>query len=201
MNPERTNTESAADWVNMLAALPDIHTTETADVPTKSGGRYSYTYASLPGIIEQIRPVLAEHGFGVTQNVTSNDRNDPEVTTVFFHKTGDFYSFGPLVMPGGGAAQSIGSAITYARRYALLASLGLAPDEDDDGKAANEATTAQLDSAHQKAWAVVFELFPQDPQVIWYALFEKLGHERGHMLTDIEAKALVEAARELAADE
>lgn len=49
--------------------------------------------------------------------------------------------FGPLVLPYGNSPQAAGSAITYARRYALVAALGLAT-EDDDGAAATQAARA-----------------------------------------------------------
>lgn len=127
---------AAEAWVNMLAALPNIHTSDTAQVEMKKGGRYTYKYASLPSILEVVRPVLADHGWAVTQDVGTAESGMPQVTTRFYHASGDLLTFGPLAMPAGSGAQAVGSAITYARRYALVAALGLAPDGDDDGQSA-----------------------------------------------------------------
>jgi len=51
------------------------------------------------------------------------------------HTSGEFLTHKPTRLPVGMDAQKTGSAITYARRYSLMAALGLAT-EDDDGASA-----------------------------------------------------------------
>ena len=60
------------------------------------------------------------------------------LTTILMHDTGEFISSFMELMPIKEEPQAQGSAITYARRYALSAILGLDTEADDDG---NQAST------------------------------------------------------------
>jgi hypothetical protein len=97
-------------------------------------GRFSYTYATLPAILDLVRPILAGHGLAVTQDVTMADGSLMVFTTIR-HTSGELINFGPIIGRPGGDWQALGSAITYARRYALTAALGIAADDDDDAQA------------------------------------------------------------------
>lgn len=137
-----TDRALATAIVAAVAELSAIPRTRSARVPTKSGGEYSYTYADLGDSLDLIRPVLARHKLAVLQPVETLDGRHG-VSTVILHESGEQMVFGPLFMPAGdGTAQAIGSAITYARRYSLLAALGLAT-EDDDAAAAQPRPQAQ----------------------------------------------------------
>lgn len=120
----------AAALVKALGELKDVAKTRTANV-----GQYKYTYADLGDAMDMVRPILTVNGLGVMQSVSSTERG-VGVSTVIIHESGQTMTFGPLVMPAGNTPQATGSAITYARRYSLLAALGLATEEDDDGQAA-----------------------------------------------------------------
>ena len=94
-------------------------------------------YADLATVVETVRPVLAKHGLGFLQPVTSNEDGSITVTTIIVHASGEtLASPGVTVRPAKGDAQSVGSAITYARRYDLSSLLGIVTDDDDDGNAA-----------------------------------------------------------------
>lgn len=118
----------AAAFVAAQAEFPKIPHNQKANA-----GQFSYAYADLPSIIAHVRPVLAKHGLGFGQSVEPG-ANGIAVTTRIYHSAGHVESFGPLVLPAGNNAQAAGSAISYARRYALAAALGIAPDEDDDAQ-------------------------------------------------------------------
>lgn len=138
------------------AEFPNVPKGQKATIPMKSGGEFSYTYAALPDVLDAVRPILAEHGFAVAQSV-GGDQNTVAVETRIYHKAGHMEAFGPLVLHSGGDARSAGSAITYARRYALCAALGIAPDEDDDGARAaaarrDEPTMSEADIAWRWVW-------------------------------------------------
>lgn len=105
-------------------------------------GTYSYTYADLASILDHIRPVLGKHGLAVTQNV-SMEEGRLEVFTTLHHASGEFLTFGPITGTSGGNWQALGSAVTYARRYALTAALGLAGEEDDDAQAVTATPQVQ----------------------------------------------------------
>jgi hypothetical protein len=132
-----TVSEIHAALVAALNELPRIAKGNTAKVPMKSGGTYSYTYADLGDVIDSVRPVLYKNGLAVMQDVTGEGRS-VFVQTLILHTSGDVLRFGPISLPAGDTPQTMGSAVTYCRRYALLAALGIAT-EDDDGQAAKPA--------------------------------------------------------------
>jgi hypothetical protein len=135
MTPERA--EWCAAFVKAQAQL--INPPKTEKVTT---GKFSYTYASLPDIIDSVRQVLFDNGLAFTQAITSDDARIG-CTTTLYHSAGHSETFGPLFMAAGSTPQEAGSAITYARRYQLCAVLGIAADEDDDGaKASKRASSA-----------------------------------------------------------
>ncbi len=107
----------------------------TAKIPTKSGGEYSYNYATLPEILKDVRPILAKHGLSVIQS-PGGVNGIITLSTMIFHESGEWLSLDPISMPFEGGPQVAGSAITYLRRYAICAALGIAGEDDDDGTAA-----------------------------------------------------------------
>lgn len=107
-----------------------------------AGEKMSFTYADLAAVLEATKAVLTANGLAVTQSAS-----DAGVQTVLLHETGEWLAFPPLTI---GAAQNTpqarGSAISYSRRYSMLAVLGIAT-EDDDGAAASKAPRAQRQPA------------------------------------------------------
>jgi len=93
-------------------------------------------YASMEAIWNCIREPLAENGLAVSQLPDLHD-NQIVLVTLLLHTSGEWLSSGLLVTAGKqNDAQSVGSALTYARRYALSAILGICSEEDDDAEAA-----------------------------------------------------------------
>lgn len=122
----------------LVAALADLTVVEkgnTAKIPTKDGGSYSYSYADLPDVVRLTRPALAAHGLVVLTPIVEG----PAVKVLIVHQSGETLDLGSFPFPAGRDAQATGSAVTYHRRYALLAALGIAADDDDDGHAATQA--------------------------------------------------------------
>jgi hypothetical protein len=92
-------------------------------------------YASLPAVIESVRPILNENGISVLQHSHPSETGVC-LSTVLLHTSGEWIADGGLFIPCvKNDPQAFGSAMSYARRYSLLAMLGVAAD-DDDGKAA-----------------------------------------------------------------
>lgn len=125
--------EIAPAWVAALNDLEDVQRAHTADT-----GSYRYKYADLQTATKQAREVLGRHGLGVHQEAHGADLGAIRVTTTVWHTSGQWIAADPLVMPAKGGPQDVGSAISYGRRYALMAFLGLATD-DDDGAGAQRA--------------------------------------------------------------
>lgn len=92
-------------------------------------------YVPLENVVEVIDEAIAETGLSYVQEATS-EGNYISVATHVFHESGQFISFDPLSLPATKAdAQGFGSAVTYAKRYALSAVFGITSDQDDDGNA------------------------------------------------------------------
>lgn len=131
--------------------LKDPAKNKTATVPTKTGGVYSYKYSDLADMLQIIRPVFAKHGLAIVQFPLNPNRGAITVTTILGHKSGQFLS-SQLTMPvGDDRPQTLGSAITYARRYAIGAMVGISPDEDEDGNVA-QAAAPEKEAPPKSSW-------------------------------------------------
>ncbi len=131
--------------------FPPIEKSKTVTVTTKTGRSYTFAYAPLDSILGTVRPVLAKHGLAVTQLLTARDDGQPALETRILHSSGEQMG-GVFPLPAAVAmmtAQEIGSLLTYLRRYALVALLGIATEEDDDGNhaAGNTATRKKKPAA------------------------------------------------------
>ena len=99
---------------------------------------YRSKYADLSACIEAVIDGLHEAGFALVQR-TEERENGAVVETVFLHESGEEISGGKLYVPATKPdAHGYGSALTYARRYSLLAACGLAPEDDDANKATGQ---------------------------------------------------------------
>jgi hypothetical protein len=117
------------------AECPNIPKTSKGKVTTKSGGEYQFEYAELDQIRETVGGLLSKHGFSYSWDVQGG--GSPMVVCTLRHKAGhQTTSSFPFVTETAAAmsgAQKAGSALTYAKRYSLIAVLGLTTcDPDDD---------------------------------------------------------------------
>jgi hypothetical protein len=95
-------------------------------------------YADLSACVEAVIDALNSEGLALTQETIPNS-DGVSVRTVLLHTSGGRLFLGELFMPAIKLdPQGFGSALTYCRRYSLLAAMGLAP-EDDDGNSASKA--------------------------------------------------------------
>lgn len=90
-------------------------------------------YASLANILDVISEPLANNGLSFVQFPVA----DAGLTTVLMHVSGEYIAETYFMKPVKSDPQSLGSVITYQRRYALGAVLGLNIDIDDDANAAS----------------------------------------------------------------
>ena len=88
-------------------------------------------FASLGAIIDATKGALAKNGLAVSQLVDTN--GVVHVDTLLMHESGEWIRSSISLKPKADDPQSIGSAITYGRRYSLGAILGVASEDDDDG--------------------------------------------------------------------
>lgn len=91
-------------------------------------------YATLSSVWEACREALTKNGLAVAQAILTQHDGRYVLQTMLIHESGQFIeSFCPLILQKNDM-QGLGSAITYARRYALAAIVGVSQD-DDDGNA------------------------------------------------------------------
>lgn len=108
---------------------------------TNANPFFKSKYADLSVCIEAVIDALHENGIALIQR--NHDCADGvKVETILLHESGEEFSGGVLHVPAlKNDPQAFGSALTYARRYSLMATCGIAP-EDDDGNAASKPKTA-----------------------------------------------------------
>lgn len=105
-------------------------------------------YADLGAVWAACRPALAKHGLAIVQLPRSAE-GCIQLETVLMHKSGEWISDTLALPVSKQDAQGYGSAMTYARRYGLMAVVGIAP-EDDDGNAAVSGKTPAAANEHQR---------------------------------------------------
>jgi hypothetical protein len=104
--------------------------------PEKTGENphYHSGYATLDVVLDAIKEGCKANGLAVIQ-MPVNQRNEVAVVTLLGHSSGQWIESTLAVLPGKPDAQGTGSVITYLRRYALMALLGIAATTDDDAEA------------------------------------------------------------------
>ena len=115
--------------------VPPIHKGQKAEIATKSGARYGYTYASLDEIARAIRGPLQENGLSYAWTVEESGGNSLSVVCVLRHIMGHEERSGfPVPVDTAAAmsgAQKHGAALTYGKRQSLTSVLGLTTTDDD----------------------------------------------------------------------
>ena len=103
----------------------------------KTNPAFKSKYADLAACLEAVDEALLDNGIALIQE-TFEDATGITVETVFMHESGETLRCGKLHVPASKQdPQGYGSALSYARRYSLMASCGIAA-EDDDGNAASK---------------------------------------------------------------
>ena len=121
---------------NLAKALAIFHTLVGKVSKDAKNPFFKSRYASLPNILEAIREPLEKSGVVVSQFPSGVNG----LSTILIHSESGEWMEDTYTMPVAkqNDPQAVGSAITYARRYALASSLGLNVDEDDDANAASQ---------------------------------------------------------------
>lgn len=103
---------------------------------SKDKQAYGYKYADLASCLQAVKKPLADNGLSISQLVTQDRDNKQVLVTLLIHESGQWlksvFGIENVVMKQCNSLQQIGAGITYARRYALSAIIGLT-QEDDDG--------------------------------------------------------------------
>lgn len=120
------------------------------EVKTKKGYSYKFRYTTLDCLIDRVRKPLTENGLWFVQTLEGTELGKYHLVTRLMHSSGQsIESRTPLLVEEAGN-QAFGSALTYMRRYALTAMLGIAADEDDDGNAGDGNAAKQSTPQRRK---------------------------------------------------
>jgi hypothetical protein len=148
-------TETTTNAVHAALAAAQAEFGRLTKQQKANTGKYSYAYADLAAVLETVRDVLSKHQLALVQDVESSITEGghviASVTSRLLHPDGSITTgelVAPIIPDRMNLLQTMGSAITYMRRYQALGLLGLAP-EDDDGASAGNAQRRQ--AARQKA--------------------------------------------------
>lgn len=141
-------TELFKAWLAARRKMTPLLASERANT-----GKFSYKYADLLGVLEVVMPACLEEGLVVTQDITSTPGYIGVITHILHPESDVTWSTaetGYDVPPG--EPRTLGSIITYLRRYSLIATFALAPDKDDDaagtvvGRKPNDALVSDVAS-------------------------------------------------------
>jgi hypothetical protein len=155
------------DSSGLAQALVDAQTAMPAVKKDGKNPHFDSTFVTLDELIAVTRPVLNQHGLAIRQLPITNDAGMPILRTTIVHGASgeELTADTPLFLPRNDM-QAFGAAVTYARRYAWAAMLGIASEEDDDGNSATPTDAAPsqpkakmiTDAQKKKLGAVVNQL-------------------------------------------
>lgn len=153
MSETKTETKKATP-VKKSKTLAEALAAFQADLPQVDldsvNPHFKSKFASLANITKKVLPELSKHGFSYSVG-SFVDNGLLVVDAHLIHESGESRSFQfPITET---QPQKIGSAITYAKRYAIQALTGVVADEDDDGNAASQQPPAALAKAKDRAAA------------------------------------------------
>ncbi|HLF77115.1 MAG TPA: ERF family protein [Dehalococcoidia bacterium] len=136
--------------ITMSDSIKELATamcTVQANLPTvtrdKTNPFFHSKYAGLDTVMPAALKVLTAHGLALVQTVGQDGNGGTTLTTLLMHESGEWLSDTQPLLLSKSDPQGQGSAITYARRYGVMAMLGLVAEEDDDANAASPAAPKQ----------------------------------------------------------
>jgi hypothetical protein len=132
-----------SDFIGAIAAAlakaqgeltnPEKSLVGTIRSPFPSEGEKTFRYASLASGLDIVRKSLGQHEIATIQTTSiDSDSGQIRLTTLLAHASGEWISSDWPVCPIGDTAHRMGAALTYARRYALFALVGIAGEDDLD---------------------------------------------------------------------
>ena len=138
MCEEKHNNVMSDDISKLAEALSLAQGELTGAVKDAENPFFKKGYASLTSVWESCRSALSKNGLSVIQTTTLGINGSKAIViTTLAHKSGQWIRGTLGIKPIKDDPQSFGSALTYARRYALSAIVGIAPTDEDDGNLAS----------------------------------------------------------------
>jgi hypothetical protein len=135
----------------LAAALCKAQTKMKSAVKDKANPFFKSSYADLSSVWDACKAELAANGLAISQHPTTDSTGSVIVETVLIHSSGQWMSSALAMKPTKNDPQAYGSAITYARRYALAAVVGVVTDDDDGNEASDRQAPASRRETQERA--------------------------------------------------
>lgn len=150
--------EKSADISEIAKALLTFQAQAHGVVKDSKNPHFKNRYASLEAVVEEARPVLQSVGICWMQAPGKINAGNIGMTTLLMHAASGQWISSDMEIPlGKQDPQGAGSAITYAQRYALMASLGLPPlDDDAEGAMPRNQNQNQAPTLSESAKVFIF---------------------------------------------
>lgn len=128
-------------YKELFAALAKAQSEMT--IAEKNTAGYNYKYAGLAEIIKASRPALTKNGLSIIQVLIPGNGDSPALlNTMLCHASGEYIESKVKIIlqtdttgKPQNKLQSLGTALTYLRRYSYSAIIGIVTDQDTDGSA------------------------------------------------------------------
>lgn len=142
--------ETSTDINEIAGALAKAQATVRGAVKDSTNPHLKSQYADLSSVWQACREALTANSLAVVQTPHTDEGGRCHVVTMLMHSSGQWIRDTFCLSPTKQDPQGYGSAITYMRRYALAAMVGVAP-EDDDGESASATPQRPPQAAKQAA--------------------------------------------------
>lgn len=138
--------KTSAETKELWPALFKAKTKFVKAARDKQNTHLKNKYATLDSMLDAVEPALEENGLMVMQSMTEDSTADClRLTTILMHQSGQWAEYLMIMPVVKKDPQGVGSAMTYARRYALAAILGISQADDDAQLAVKSVTDWKRD--------------------------------------------------------
>jgi len=200
----QTSPETKAIVPALIKALAEMENVKR----TKENPFFKSTYADLAQVLEMTRPILSKHGLVAVQfaeKVFEDPREKITVTTRIYHDSNEWIQSETNGYAVTKTPQEFGSIVTYLRRYALTALLGIASEDDDANMGSTTEETQTKGKAGQKrelSMAEKMDALPQDLKDLLYKAGCNTLAQRYHLYKSVngDLEAMRKEARKAIAE-
>lgn len=147
---ENENCELNGNMAELFAALSKAQAELKPAIRDSNNPFFKSRYADLPSVWTAAQEVLAKNGLSVIQMPVGGENGVIGLTTVLAHSSGGEINSTMYMKPVKDDPQGHGSCITYMRRYALAAFVGIVQDDDDANTASGKVTAYEPKKTFQK---------------------------------------------------
>jgi len=176
---------------SLLKAFVSAQGSMQVAIKDSTNPHFKSRYADLGAVWAACRDVLSNNGLAVIQYPCDAENNRLGMTTMLVHTSGEFMAFPPFSTAlAKNDPQGVGSAITYLKRYALCAALGIVADDDDDANAASHSKESKHDAPKKYAGNASISLGQAA------GASTSVSSDRGHPSKVDQAKQLLASAQD-----